>query len=59
MQLLQALMAVILFLLPAINFGQTAPDLKTASSFALFTGNGAFDVTGASTVTGDVGTKVF
>lgn len=54
-QLLQTLTAVILFLLPAINFGQTAPDLKTASSFVLFTAAGAFVNTGASIVTGDIG----
>ena len=35
-----------------------APDLGTASSFALFTANGAFSNTGASTVTGDIGTAV-
>jgi uncharacterized repeat protein (TIGR01451 family) len=35
-----------------------APNLGTASSFALFTANGAFSSTGASTVTGDIGTAV-
>lgn len=56
----------ILFLIPTLNFGQSvlipippspvAPDLKTASSFALFTAAGAFNNTGASTkVTGNVG----
>ncbi len=35
-----------------------APNLGTASSFALFTANGAFSNTGASTVTGDIGTAV-
>ena len=34
-----------------------APNLGTAASFALFTANGAFTNTGASTVTGDVGTN--
>ncbi|WP_018620378.1 ice-binding family protein [Spirosoma luteum] len=35
-----------------------APNLGTASSFALFTANGAFSNTGASTVTGDIGTAL-
>jgi len=57
-QILKALTAVVLFLLPNVNFGQ-APDLGAASSFALFTAVGAFDVLGTSTVvTGDVGTDV-
>jgi len=52
------LTTVILFLIPNINFGQTAPTLGTTSSFALFTATGAFSVTGASSVTGNVGTHV-
>ncbi|GAB4010752.1 hypothetical protein GCM10028808_22540 [Spirosoma migulaei] len=40
-----------------IGFGQ-APNLGTASNFALFTANGAFTNVGASVVTGDVGTNV-
>ncbi len=40
-----------------VSFGQT-PNLGTASSFALFTANGAFTNAGASVVTGDVGTNV-
>jgi len=49
--------AVVLFLLPNVTFGQTAPNLGTTSSFAFFSGTGAFDVVGdATTVTGDVGT---
>jgi hypothetical protein len=57
--LLIALTVVILLLLPKLNFSQ-APDLGTASSFALFTSAGAFNVvSGTSTVvTGDVGTNV-
>lgn len=43
---------------PNLNFGQ-APNLGTASSFALFTAAGAFSNTMATTyVTGDVGTNV-
>jgi hypothetical protein len=57
-KLIKAFTAVILFLLPGLNFGQ-APDLGAASSFAIFTAVGAFNVLGASTVvTGDVGTNV-
>jgi hypothetical protein len=40
-----------------ICFGQ-APNLGTASSFALFTANGALTNTGASMITGDIGTNV-
>jgi hypothetical protein len=58
-RLLIVLMAVALVIMPTIIFGQTAPDLGTASSFALFTGNGAFNEVGtSSTVTGNVGTNV-
>ena len=46
-----------LLTLPNIGFGQ-APNLGTTASFALFTANGAFTNTGASTVTGSVGTNV-
>lgn len=47
-----------LLFFPKVNFGQ-APDLGTASSFALFTSAGAFTVTGSAThVTGDVGTHI-
>src|ERR1035437_7354847 len=35
--------------------GQTRPDLGTASTFAVFTGSGAINITGASVLTGDVG----
>jgi len=55
--ILNALTAVVLFLMPNMSFGQ-APDLGTTSSFALFTAVGAFDNTGFSVVTGDVGTDV-
>lgn len=40
-----------------IGYGQT-PNLGTASSFTLFTSNGALTNTGASMVTGDIGTNV-
>ncbi len=43
--------------MPNLNFGQ-APNLGAASSFVYFTADGAFNVTGASTVTGDVGNDV-
>ena len=57
-KVLPILSAVILFLIANVNFGQTAPTLGTTSSFALFTAGGAFSVTGASSVTGNVGTNV-
>lgn len=56
--LLNALMAVILFLMPSVNFGQIAPDLGSASTFAVFTAAGELTNVGASIVTGDVGTFV-
>ena len=46
-----------LILFPHINFGQ-APNLGAASSFALFTGAGAFSNDGATVVTGNIGTNV-
>lgn len=51
------LFASCLLSLPGVGFGQ-APNLGTAASFALFTANGAVSNTGASVVTGDVGTNV-
>lgn len=50
------IMAVLLFF-PKINYGQ-APNLGTASNFALFTADGAFTNTGESNVTGDIGTNL-
>ncbi len=38
--------------------GPTAPDLKTASCYALFTANGGLTNSGVSFVTGDIGTNV-
>ncbi|HAZ02933.1 MAG: hypothetical protein A2W90_09470 [Bacteroidetes bacterium GWF2_42_66] len=55
-QRINALIVFILFLVPNVNFGQ-APDLGAASSFALFTANGAFNNVGATSVIGDVGTN--
>ena len=56
--LITLLTALSLFLCINENYGQ-APDLGSASGFAAFTGVGAFEVFGASTiVTGDVGTNV-
>jgi hypothetical protein len=58
-QLLPLLMVVLLFSFPVINYAQTSPNLGATSTFALFTGNGAFNESGtSSTVTGDVGTNV-
>jgi hypothetical protein len=45
---------LVLIAFPKLNFGQ-APTLGTTASFALFTAAGAFDNTGASVITGDVG----
>ena len=57
-KLLLIITVFILLSFPNANFGQ-APNLGTASSFALFTAVGAFNNIGASTyVTGDVGTNV-
>ncbi|HZV70930.1 MAG TPA: ice-binding family protein [Saprospiraceae bacterium] len=44
-----------LLFIPKICFGQ-APDLGSASSFAVFTAVGAFSNDGATVVTGDIGT---
>ena len=56
-KLLSIVAAITLLSLPTVNFGQ-APNLGTASNFALFTSVGAFAVTGnAAFVTGDVGTN--
>lgn len=41
---------------PIENFGQ-APNLGSASNFALFTAVGAFENTGATNITGDIGTN--
>ena len=50
---------VTLFTFMNMSFGQTqAPNLRTTAGFALFTGNGALANSGASVITGDVGTNV-
>jgi hypothetical protein len=56
-RLLSTLSAILLLLLPILGFGQ-APNLGVTSTFALFTGTGAFNNTGASYVTGDIGSNV-
>lgn len=56
-RLLIMLSAFLLIFMPNVSFAQ-APDLGITSSFALFTAVGSFDNTGATIVTGDVGTNV-
>jgi hypothetical protein len=56
-RLLCTLSVLLLLLLPIVSYGQ-APNLGVTSTFALFTGTGAFDNTGASVVTGDIGSNV-
>ena len=50
------LMSGALLVFQSISFAQT-PNLGTAANFALFTAVGAFTNTGASVVTGDIGTN--
>jgi hypothetical protein len=47
--------AVLLFLMTASGYGQTAPALGTTAPFALFTAAGALTATGSPTITGNVG----
>ncbi|WP_317898072.1 ice-binding family protein [Aurantibacillus circumpalustris] len=56
-KLLIALIVALLFLIPAINYGQ-APNLGTSANFALFTSIGAVTNVGTSHVTGNVGSNV-
>ena len=56
-RLLILLSALLLVFVPAASFAQ-APGLGVTSDFALFTAVGSFDNTGATIVTGDVGTNV-
>lgn len=51
------IIVTILLFFPKINYSQ-APNLGTASSFALFTVDGAFANTGTTIITGDAGTNV-
>jgi hypothetical protein len=55
--LLLVLSAVTVISLPNVCDAQVAPDLGTASSYALFTNGGAFTSDGATVVTGDIGTN--
>ncbi len=55
-KLLNALTAVILLLIPNVNFAQ-APTLGTAANFVLFSSAGAVTNSGISLVTGNVGTN--
>jgi len=55
-QVLNALTAVLLLLIPSLNFAQ-APPLGTAAGFVLFTTIGAVTNTGNSHITGNVGTN--
>ena len=51
-----ALIAVMLFLMLPLSFGQ-APNLGSASKFAVFTASGAFNNVGATVIKGDIGTN--
>ncbi len=55
-KLLSALTAVILLLMPNLNFAQ-APELGTAAEFVLFSTDGAVSNSGISQLTGNVGTN--
>jgi hypothetical protein len=55
---IQAIAVVALFLTPGLIWGQSAPDLGSASSFAVFTATGAFNNSGATHIVGDIGTNV-
>lgn len=56
--LLNWVIALLLFVIPTTMFGQIAPDLKTTSKFVLFTAVGDLNNVGASVVTGDIVTHV-
>src|ERR1035437_7625271 len=55
-QLLKSVIAVSMFLLPNLNFGQ-APNLGSAANFVLFSTNGSVSNSGISQLTGNVGTN--
>ena len=50
-----ALIAVMLFLMLPLSFGQ-APNLGSASKFAVFTASGSFNKVGPTSIKGDIGT---
>jgi hypothetical protein len=54
---LHTLFGLMLLLMPSAIFAQ-APDLGAASSFAVFTGIGAFNNDGTTMITGDIGTNI-
>jgi Ice-binding-like len=49
-------LVTLLLLIPTLNYGQTAPNLGTAATYAVFTGDGQFANAGTTTITGDIGT---
>ena len=51
------LTVLILCAFQTVSFAQTPPNLGTAANFALFTVNGALTNTGATAITGDIGTQ--
>ncbi|WP_421796223.1 ice-binding family protein [Haliscomenobacter sp.] len=51
------LKAIVLLLIPLLGYSQ-APNLGSTSSFTLFTAVGAFNNSGVSAITGDIGTNV-
>jgi len=55
-RLLSLVTAVLLLIIPALNFAQ-APTLGTVADFVLFSTNGAVSNTGISQLTGNVGTN--
>ncbi len=55
-RLFSVLIAVLLFLIPTLNFAQTI-NIGTAANFVLFSTNGAVSNTGISQLTGNVGTN--
>lgn len=50
-----SIVAILLFLMTASSYGQTAPALGTTSTFALFTAAGTLTATGSPNITGNVG----
>src|SRR5438552_16104624 len=57
-KLLCAALAVILIsLIPKTNFGQLAPDLKSAAAFVLFSSNGSVSNSGNSQISGNIGSN--